>query len=220
VFSAWGCEPSVPRQVRSIEINQIFRVGLCFQPRVNRRLVEPQSLRDGGATNSHLPGRVHHEAHTLRNSSRTLPGLRQRRHSPIEEKRFCGVLSPSHTFHQSLPVRRLLRAPFSFSFGKGYEPPLTSAAEARLVGSKVVPRGTRGHHPGGTGGGLGGKASAVRAGGSGAASGIQFEGEAARFTRVVLLSEDLANFGFAFPPGPIFAVKFHEAERAFDRFLL
>ena len=117
-----------------IETSHVLRVGLRFQLRVNRRLVEPQPLRNGGATNAHLLGRVQHEAHTRRNSSRTLPGLRQRIRSPVEEKRLCGVFSPLRTFHQSLPVRRMLRAPLSFSFCKRCAAPYSAAAEARLLG--------------------------------------------------------------------------------------
>src|SRR5712671_6722222 len=41
-----------------------------------------------------------------------------------------------------------------------------------------------------------------------------------RCLRVVFRAEHLADFGFAFPAGPVLFVKFHEADRGFDGFLL
>src|SRR5258708_31067583 len=116
-----------------MKINLFLRVGLRFPFRVNRRLVEPQPLRNGGATDAHLPGRLQNEAHTRRNLSRTLPGLRQRIRSPVEEKRLCRVFSALRTFHQPLPLRRLLRAPLSFSFCKRCAALFRAAAATRRL---------------------------------------------------------------------------------------
>src|SRR5258705_4843323 len=121
-----------------MKINRFLGVELTPPFRVNRRLVEPQPLRNGGATDAHLPGRLQHEAHTRRNLSRTLPGLRQRIRSPVEEKRLCRVFSPLRTFHQSLPVRRLLRAPLSFSFCKRCGALFSAAAETCRLGLCVA----------------------------------------------------------------------------------
>src|SRR5882724_11034514 len=38
------------------------------------------------------------------------------------------------------------------------------------------------------------------------------------FGSEVFRPEDLTNFGLAFPAGPVFLMKFHEARRPFDRF--
>ena len=62
-----------------------------------------------------------------------LSGLWQRIHSPVEEKRLGGVLSPLRSIHQSLPVRRMFRAPFSFSVGEGRAAPFSAEDEARRL---------------------------------------------------------------------------------------
>jgi hypothetical protein len=45
---AAGDEPSLLSDVPAIEINDVFRVGFTLPRRVDRRLDEPQPLRNGG----------------------------------------------------------------------------------------------------------------------------------------------------------------------------
>lgn len=129
----WGLRRSMSSQVPPIEVNRVSRVGLMLPIRVDRCLVESQPLHDGGEKIPILPGRVLYEAHSRRISSRTLPRLWQPLTSQVAEKRLCRVLSPLRAVHQSLPLRRMLRAPFPFSLCKGRPAPVNSARKTRLL---------------------------------------------------------------------------------------
>ena len=100
---------------------------------VDRRLVDPQPLRNGGGWSTVLPGRVHHETHTRWSSNWALPGLRQCSISPVAEERLRRVVSPLCAVHQPIPLRRMLRAAFPVSLGEGRGTRVIAAAAARLL---------------------------------------------------------------------------------------
>lgn len=122
----------VPRRP-PIEISHILRVGLRF-PTMGRppfgRSPAPLQRRSNSAV---LPGRVHYEAHTRWNSSRTLPRVWQRIHSQVTEKGLNRVHPPSRPTHQPLSMRRMLREALTVSFAKGYDGHIYATSETRVV---------------------------------------------------------------------------------------
>jgi hypothetical protein len=127
-----GCT-GVPVYRPPIEITLVLRVALRFPLRVDRRLVDPRPFGTAVKTKTVLPRRVHYEVHTRWNSSRAVPGLWQRIHSPVKEKGLPGVGTPPCPIHQSLPVRRMLRAPLSLSLSEGCASRFNPACKTRVL---------------------------------------------------------------------------------------
>ena len=126
-----------------IEIRRISRLRWWSPHWVDRRSVDPQPLRNGGERKTALPGRVHYETDTRWNSSRAVSGVRKRFAPQVAAERYRGISSLPRAVHQSLPVRRMFRAPFSVSLGKGSAAPVSATPETRLLDSRALSSVTR-----------------------------------------------------------------------------